>query len=443
MRHAHLGLSGLVLGLLLSLFVVIGPSSAASGPPVRSGSVAGQVSTAGNVLAGRPGKRRWVPSQGVTFNDPMSRRNRAIMGKVVKSIKATKKRESIRIATWNLDDRPAVTELIRARKRGVRVQVVVSGVVDNPNYTRLARALNRNKKDKSFAVQCNGACRSNRKIMHSKVFLFSRVRHVENISMFGSANLTTPAGNRQWNDMVTTYDRRVYNYLSKVFGEYARDKAVRNPFDVHKVGKFRITLFPVGNRNPVLEELRKIRCTGVTRGAGSNGRTVIRIAVAGWFDAYGGQIAERLRTMWDNGCNIKIITTLAGRGVNQIMKDPRGRGPVPMRELSIDRNGDEIPERYLHMKAMSVSGVYKKDSSANLIFTGSPNWSARAQRSEEIWVRMIDQRRLANRYANWINRLYASPYTSARVSSWADLGVRGGPSPMGTSPKLPDWFELE
>jgi phosphatidylserine/phosphatidylglycerophosphate/cardiolipin synthase-like enzyme len=443
MRHARVGLSGLVLGLLLSLSVVIGPSSAASGPPVQSGSVAGQVSTAGNVLSSRPGKKRWVPSQGVTFNDPMSRRNRAIMGKVVKSIKATKKRESIRIATWNLDDRPAVTELIRARKRGVRVQVVVSGVVDNPNYTRLARALNRNKKDKSFAVQCKGACRSSRKIMHSKIFLFSRVRHVRNISMFGSANLTTPAGNRQWNDQITTYDKGVYNYLSKVFGEYARDKAVRDPFDVHKTGKFRITLFPVGNRNPVLEELRKIRCTGATGGAGSNGRTVIRIAVAGWFDAYGGQIAERLRTMWDNGCNIKIITTLAGRGVNEIMKDGRGRGPVPMRELSIDRNGDEIPERYLHMKAMSVSGVYKKDSSANLIFTGSPNWSARAQRSEEIWVRMIDQRRLASRYANWIDRLYGSPYTSMRVSSWADLGVRGGPSVMGTSPKLPDWFELE
>jgi phosphatidylserine/phosphatidylglycerophosphate/cardiolipin synthase-like enzyme len=448
MRAAHLGLSGLVLSLFLSLATVTSPSFAVPGAATEGRSVTTvDPSTAvGGALGEKPRKRkRWVPKQGVTFNDPLSPRSRAIMTKVVRSIKATKKRETIRIATWNLDDRPAVTELIRAKKRGARVQVVVSGVVDNANYTRLARALNRNRKDRSYAVQCQGACRSHRKIMHSKVFLFSRVRHVERITMFGSANLTTPAGNRQWNDMVTTYDRGVYNYLWRVFTEYARDKAVKDPYDVHRTGRYRITLFPVGNRNPVLDELRKVRCTGAKGGAGVNGRTVIRIAVAGWFDAYGGAIAERLRTMWDNGCHIKIITTLAGRGVNQIMKDPRGRGPVPMRELSVDRNGDEIPERYLHMKAMSISGRYGKDRSAHVIFTGSPNWSTRAQRSEEVWVRILNQPRMTGQYIRWINRLYASPYTSMRISSPADLGItaNGGPRANGVTRELPDWFELD
>jgi phosphatidylserine/phosphatidylglycerophosphate/cardiolipin synthase-like enzyme len=450
MRAAHLGLSGLVLSLLLSLVTVTGPSFAAPGSPASDRTVAAGNVSAVDLVSSKPRKPRkprrvFVPARGVTFNDPMSGRRRAILTKVVKSIKATRKGQYVRIITWNLDDRPIATELIRAKRRGVRVQVVVSAVVDNGNYTRLARALNRNKRDDSFAVQCRGACRSNRKIMHSKIFLFSKVGHVQNISMFGSVNLTTPAGNRQWNDMVTTHNKGLYDYLARVIAQSARDKAVARPYDVRNIGRFRVTLFPVGNRNPVLAELRKIRCNGATGGAGSNGHTVIRIAVAGWFDAYGGAIAERLRQMWDRGCNIKIITTLAGRGVNQILKDGRGRGPVPIRELSIDRNGDEIPERYLHMKAMSVSGVYGKNKSANVVFTGSPNWSTRAQRSEEVWIRILQDPKMVRSYNSWIDRLYGSSYTSMRVSTPAALGLTatGGPRAAGVTRPLPSWFELD
>src|SRR6185436_16110128 len=105
--------------------------------------------------------------------------------------------------------------------------------------------------------------------MHSKFFLFSKVHSAENISMFGSSNMTTPAGNRQWNDLVTTYDRGLYSFLVKTFNQYARDRSVKSPYTVHRTGRYRVTLYPARGRNPQLEELRKVRCQGTRGGTGN------------------------------------------------------------------------------------------------------------------------------------------------------------------------------
>jgi hypothetical protein len=52
---------------------------------------------------------------------------------------------------------------------------------------------------------------------------------------------------------------------------------------------------------------------------------------------------------------------------------------------------------------------------------------------------------MTGQYIRWINRLYASPYTSMRISSPADLGItaNGGPRANGVTRELPDWFELD
>ena len=43
----------------------------------------------------------------------------------------------------------------------------------------------------------------------------------------------------------------------------------------------------------------------------------------------------------------------------------------------------------------SIQGVYGGNRSANLVWTGSPNWSARAARSDEVWVKVFDAPALA------------------------------------------------
>ena len=131
---------------------------------------------------------------------------------------------------------------------------------------------------------------------------------------------------------------------SRTFREYAQDRRVARPFQVTDLGKRKITLWPAIGRNTIVDELKKVRCQIPTEDA-RNGqrRTKIRIAIAGWFDAFGTTISKQVRSLWGRGCDIKIITTLAGRDVNRTLRSRKGRGPVPIRRVTIDRNQDRIP----------------------------------------------------------------------------------------------------
>lgn len=422
MRSAHLtrGAVRVTLFAVLAALLPLSFSSAAAQPQASTASTVKTVKTAPVTAAQK--KARWAPPVGVLLNDPTTANRRVILARVIQAINRTPRGETIRIVVWNLDDRPTVGALIKARRRGVTVQVVVSGVVDNPNWTRLKTALDRNRTDSSFAKKCRGACRSSGPITHAKIYLFSRVNDTRYTAMFGSSNLATPAGNRQWNDLVTVRNRGVYNHFVKTFSEYSRDRALANPYSVRSFGNTRVTLFPAGERNPVLQELRRVRCTGATS---NGGRTSIRIAIAGWFDAYGGAIANQVRTLWDRGCDVKIVTTLAGGGVNRTLKANTGRGPVPIRNISVDSNEDGVPERYLHLKALAINGVYDGDTSASVFFTGSPNWSKRAQKSDEVWVRMLNRPGMVAQYSRLVNALYASPSASAKLSSPGLTAKRG------------------
>ena len=379
---------------------------------------------------------KWAPPEGVVLSNPMvASGQRAIMKRVNRAIRHTAKGEFIRIAVWNYDDRATTRALLAAHGRGVHVQIVVAGSVSNPNWTRTQKVLNANRRDRSFAVRCKGACRSAAKIMHSKFVLISRVHRVHNVSLVGSFNITRAAGSRQWNDLVTVHHRWFYNSLVDTFREYARDKRLASPFQVKRFGRHKITLWPSYQRNTILSELRHVSCR-VKAGDGWR-RTKVRIAIAGWFDAFGYDIARHVRKLWDRGCNVRIVTTLAGRGVNRVLRRPAGRGPVPIRQVSIDRDLDGVPERYLHMKAVAIRGGFAGDPNANVLITGSPNWSTRASRSDEILFRFLNAKRLVGAYLGHVDRLYSGPWSHAKTTLEPAAGRRmaGG--------DLPEWFELD
>lgn len=453
MRLSRLGLGAAALSLLAPLAVTSSPAGAST---THAAAASSAVSSApedrksGSGSTGRTGakKNSWTPPNGVLFSDPMIKgQNRNILARVIRAARNTAKGEYIRVVVWNYDDRPVTNALLDADRRGVHVQVVVAASVENSNWRRTRAQLNRNRRDQSFAVKCKGACRSQAKIMHSKYILFSRVHRAKNISMFGSFNLTTPAGNRQWNDMTTTRNFGVYKSLTQTFREYAKDKIIPQAYQVTKRGKYKITLWPSKGRNTIRAELKKVRCKGATGGAGNNGRTVVRIAIAGWFDAFGNDIARRVRTLWDQGCDVKIITTLAGRGVNRTLRDPRGRGAVPIRKVTYDSNQDGVPERYLHMKNVAISGVFGKDRKANVVITGSPNWSSRAQRSDEILIRTMKSRKLTRQYIANTDRLFAGPWSHMRTApsrktATGGTAAKGGVPNLRTGENVPEWFEL-
>lgn len=376
----------------------------------------------------RAGGPKYSPELGAVFANPLNGHGRDILSQVYRSIKGSPKGAEIRLVVWNFDD-PAITNaLIDAKDRGVQVQVVVAQSVANRNFFRLRDYLGRNPGDKSFAIRCHQACRSNRFVMHAKIFLFSHVGKRRNISMFGSTNLTKAAGNRQWNDQTTTSNKGLYDFFVQTFKEYAADTPVATPNDTYDNGRYRVVLFPVPENNPIAEALAKVGCRN-----DAGRRTVVRIAIAGWFDEFGIRIAQQVRRLWDNGCDLRIVTTLAGRKINRILKRRSGRGPVPIRQVTIDNNRDGIPERYLHMKSIAVDGKFDGAQRRQMLFTGSPNWSGEARASDEVWVEIRDATELVKAYSRFIDQMYRGPAAHGRMQEL------DRPSPMRTIDPRSEW----
>ena len=194
------------------------------------------------------------------FSSPLDGNGREILSQVYRSIYASPKGSTIRLVVWNFADPAITTALIAAKKRGVRVQVVVAESVKNKQWYRIRDALSANPNDRSFAVRCHNACRTDRFVMHAKIFLFSKAGQRRHVSMFGSTNLTKAAGNRQWNDQVTTANEGLYDFFVQTFKEYAADRAVSTGNDIYDGGRYRVVLFPVPETNPVAEALEKVKC---------------------------------------------------------------------------------------------------------------------------------------------------------------------------------------
>jgi phosphatidylserine/phosphatidylglycerophosphate/cardiolipin synthase-like enzyme len=375
----------------------------------------------------------YSPPMGAVFASPLNGHGRDILGQVYQSIQNSPKGSQIRLVVWNYDD-PAITRaLIAAKDRGVQVQVVVAESVQNRNFFRLRDYLGRNPDDGSFAIRCHNACRSDRYVMHAKIFLFSHVGKRHHISMFGSTNLTVAAGNRQWNDQTTTANKGLYDFFVQTFKEYAADRPVAGPDDVFDNGRFKVVLFPVPDSNPIAQALEKVKCHDPDQARTDQNRTVVRIAIAGWFDEFGIRIAQQVRRLWDNGCDLRIVTTLAGRKINAILKRRYGRGRVPIRQVTIDDNRDGIPERYLHMKSIAVKGWVDGDPHAHTLFTGSPNWSGEARISDEVWVQVRHAKDLVRAYSRVTDQMFFGPAAHGRIQ------MMQRPSPLRTVDPSPGY----
>jgi hypothetical protein len=191
----------------------------------------------------------------------------------------------------------------------------------------------------------------------------------------------------------------------------AADRRARPPYrTVNHANGLQSIFFPWQPRrgkDPVLRRLAPVTCKGARGGTGVNGRTKIRVAQTAILDDRGLRIALRLRQLYNQGCNVKIIYAVAKDKVLVPLRHTK-RGRVPMREITQDTNGDGVYDKYLHMKILTVSGVYGSNRAARITWNGSENWTAVAANSDEAGFRVVGGPTEA-KYANWIDRLFANP----------------------------------
>ncbi len=374
----------------------------------------------------------YSPKTGMIVNNPRVKARRwVIRGHVLRSIKSVPRGEKIRIASWNFNSRSLLDALVAADRRGVSVRMLMADNMvrqesQQGSFHKLRRALKANALRRkragrpprpadmrSWARTCVSSCRGHSGIMHSKIYLFSKVGTSKDVVMASSANATDFAATLQWNDVYTVVNRpTTYAAWIKVFVEMAADRRARpTPYRVVDDGpNLRSIFFPWQPRrgtDPVLRRLAPIKCTGANGGTGVNGRTKIRIAQTAILDDRGLRIALRLRQLYNQGCNIRIVYAVAKDKVKVPLRNTK-RGPVPMREITVDTDGDGVYDKYLHMKVLTVSGVYGSDRSATITWNGSENWTAVAANSDEAGFRVIGAG-LERRYSSWIDRLFANP----------------------------------
>lgn len=341
----------------------------------------------------------FTPRGGPTFNSPLGDRatQRAIFGKIIRSINSTPRRANIDIFSWNVLTREGVDALLRASRRNVRVRVLMedgnlvlpNGDTNSP-FLRLQRGLRENSKGRpkhrrSWARVCEGTCRGGKGSAHSKFFLFSRTGKARHVYMHSSANFTVAATTRQWNDLYTHRGRKkVYNWAKKRFNEAARDKRAKPVYASKNFKNFRLMMFPRGKNgpDPVMQMLNRVRCKGAKNT--DNGRTRIMMAPDVLRNDRGMRIAKRLRTLWNRGCDMKLGYTVIGIEIGRYLREQgTKRGPLPMKHLVQDFDGDGDFDNYFHLKSMTIRGRYGKNRNATVMLNGSANWSGLGMISDE------------------------------------------------------------
>ena len=344
----------------------------------------------------------YTPHAGASFNSPLGpvSTRRVIFRKILRSVNSAPRGSRILFFTWNFLTREGADDLLRAQRRGVTVRLLMddgnnTAIVNQP-YRRLKHGLRQGnhgiekKSRRSWARTCQGSCRGGTGSAHAKFFVFSQAGKARYVTMQGSANLTLASTNNQWNDIYTTVrNKAVYDYYVSRFQEAARDKKLRHPYSVERFGGMRLMMFPLAGRtkagkkpqDPVMDLLDQVRCRRARNTA--NHRTTIRIAPDVIRKERGMRLATKVRKLWDSGCNIRIGYTVVGVDIGRMLRADTGRGPVPMKHLVQDFDGDGEFDNYFHLKSMSIVGNVGGKRRGYVVLNGSANWSGLARASDE------------------------------------------------------------
>jgi hypothetical protein len=392
----------LVAGLLTA---VATPATAAQPAAARASSAATSAGTlAPAAEVGQP-PRSYVFPSGSWFSYPnrTTSERMAIRNRILYTIQSTwggprdpsngvplATNGKIRIATWSFNDWTIARALVAARNRGVSVQIVAADTAnkDHAAWQYLRRSFGANLYrpgypetwDRySFARECRGSCRGAGGTPHSKFMLFDNVgsRHVRDVVVQTSANLTKFAVTGQWNEAQVIRSDGVHNDYRAIHRQMAIGRALSSPYHVKKIGNVVDFFFPylggrTPSRDPVMGLMRPISCKGSA--VTGNGRTRIRIIQYAIYGERGAWLAKRLRYLWNAGCDIGIIYAVSSRPVLSILRNRSGRGPIPMRQSVVRNKRGDIVE-YNHSKWMTIAGRWAGNSRTWLTFNGSANWS--------------------------------------------------------------------
>lgn len=457
MRHRRSALASAVVGAVLVPLLALptSGSGASAAPGIPTGGSSVSSSDAAVRVAARD-RSKFSLQPGVTFNSPVGDRatRRAILDRLLAAIRNARKGSTIEIMTWNYLTSEGTDALLRAQKRGVVVRVLIDQAnadedSPNPPFNRLRRGLRAQNGDRPYALRsaaktCQNSCRGRGGAAHSKFYLFSHTGTSRRVVIQGSANFTQAMANNQWNEVFTYVDRRpIWDFMQARFDEAWKDTPVKRAFAEVEDGGYGLYLSPNYGpdwvSDPILDALDQVRCRGAVDAGNANGRTIIRSSPDVIRGRRGMAAARQLRALWEEGCDVHILYTVMGTDVRRHLRDPSGRGAVPMVHLVQDFDDDGEFDNYFHLKVWTINGRMGSNRTAYLAFNGSANTSDLATSSDEITGVFTTPYRVLT-YQRFIDRWFDNPPPgydaggsgsggaggAARTSAWTQRMVQLG-----------------
>jgi len=367
------------------------------------------------------------PPAGMLFSHPYRKGYRNIIrDHVLRTINSTPSGATIQVASWSFASKLYRQALRAAMARGVTVEIVLAyrNKPQNSDFGRLVRAFGINVvPGGNWVKKCWHSCRGVGGTMHSKIFLFSQVYNTHDVMISGSANLTDFAVSNQWNQMNTvTENAPVYQEAVNVFTQMYQDTPA--PYIETHFPQLTSYYYPRGRVTPandfMVQALAPVRCTGAVN-AGKGGRTIVKIAMYAWYQSRGKWLAQRVRQLWQQGCQVQIVYAISSNPVKSILYSPAGRGRIPMRQILLT-NTKGTPIYYLHDKWVSITGNYAGVPNNSVSFQGSFNFSDLGFSSDEQF-QMLPGRAVYDRFSRDFNLL------------WTDRQARA-PSPVSKIPTI-------
>lgn len=372
---------------------------------------------------------------GATFNNPFgsTAARWRIVDKIGSAIDHAPKGSTIRIAVYSITIEKTANKLIAAHKRGVNVQIVTDDhLYDYENdarreamteqIERLKKVLGTDIKKDSFIKICDHSCMSDNEYasMHAKLYMFSTSGSSKNVAMLSSSNPSTTHTNA-WNNLYTFVGNAdMYNSLKDYFEAMAKEPdKTKDWYSNTEIGPYRLYTFPRKTANTKAEDvhytmLQNIKCTGVAKGYGTkptdpkNSRTIVDVAMFK-FSGNRMDVIDQLHDLSNQGCLVRVAISHESTPddvINELLKGSK----VQLRDMdvwkkvkdSITGKTKRLVYNYTHDKYWAINGNYDGDSSASIVFTGSPNiTSAGLRYNNELMVRLSSSKDYAAYHSNF------------------------------------------
>jgi phosphatidylserine/phosphatidylglycerophosphate/cardiolipin synthase-like enzyme len=386
------------------------------------------VSLLASVLTASPAKAAtYTPASSTTFNNPRGPKAKqlAIITQIDRAIDASPRGSTIKMAQYLFDIDSTANKLVAAHRRGVNVQILIDDGNATSQSARVKKALGTDRRRTSFVTTCKRGCMSDiASVMHAKFYLFSAAGSARLVSMISSANPYTGNTFTSWNNLHTIVgDARIFGSLSRYFNDMILDRTTKNYFRTTTSGKYKLYLFPRAAQKGVqvvvpLDVLNHVTCSGAAKGYGSNGKTVIRVAMWGW--TYGRlDLAKKLWELHNRGCRVQVILNSGRtnpRVIAALLKRSSRYGVIGVYDAWKDKNHNGLPEVYVHHKLLAINGKWFGHADTKVSYTGSQNFTAPATLSNNDIVLRIKDNRVYNDYAanlDYIRTHYTKKITRA------------------------------